>query len=134
MCCFQSCITKADVSGVRQTKVCFFFFFFLVCLSLHFCLFLFSRRHIALLSVFFGTLANTEKLRVFVWFGFLFAVSSGLLVFLREGGPEGLSSFSSFSIFQAQSTAQNLHQSLPSTGSRMVGGGRDPEAFQAVLT
>lgn len=136
MCCLPSCLTKPDVSGVRQTKVCFFGFVS-VCI---FGLFLFSRRHSASLSVFFSTLANTEKLRVFVWFGFLFlfwifffSVSSGLPVFLREGGPEGLSSFSSFSIFQAQSTAQNLHQSLPPTGSRMVEGGRVPESFQADL-
>lgn len=68
MCCLPSCLTKPDVSGVRQTKVCFFGFVS-VCI---FGLFLFSRRHSASLSVFFSTLANTEKLRVFVWFGFLF--------------------------------------------------------------
>lgn len=70
MCRLPRCLTKPDVSGVEQTQVCFFF---LVCLSLHFCLFLFSRRHTASLSVFFSTLANTEKLRAFclIWFFFI---------------------------------------------------------------
>lgn len=46
MCCFQSCLTKAGVSGVRQTKVCFFFL--LVCLFVLVCIFVCFCFHAAI--------------------------------------------------------------------------------------
>ena len=102
----QSCFTKRDVSVVKYKPM---FAFFLVWFGLDFCLFVFvfEQEHLSLSLFFFSALLyGVGQTQIF---------SSCLLLFLgKKRGPGCLSSFSSFSVLQAQSTAQKLHQSLPS--------------------
>lgn len=133
MCCFQSCLTKAGVSGVRQTKVCFFFL--LVCLFVLVCIFVCFCFHAAISHYYqyFSAL-----LRILSSSGFLFGL--GFYLQFLQGSWH----------FSEKEVQRACRPSLPSpysrhkalrrictnrcTGSRMVEGGRDPEAFQAVLT
>ena len=118
----QSCFTKRGVSVVKY-KPMFAFFFQFVLVWIFVCLFLFLSRSISLsLSFFFSALLHGVGQNSDFFF------MPPVISWEKKRGPGCLSSFSSFSVLQAQSAAQRLHQSLLSLAEewQKVGETRNP--------